>query len=733
MKLRCMVNLIYKKNKEKTTQTKDTITKMKVNITETVETTTNSDSTRMTFDENSHIFLIDVLTNLYSNPELAVLREYTSNGLDSHTASGQTLPVELTMPTIDNPTFVVKDYGLGMSRQELDEIYSRYGASTKRDSNTQIGGFGLGAKSALTITSSFTITSVKDGEKNIVVVAKDDDGVGSLNYLITEKTDEPNGVEVAIPVRNISKFNEESINFFLGIDTNAILVNGERIENSLYNSEKWTQIGDFGWFDEKNLMSSNQYSGRYYGRQEARVKVGPAIYTLDNNTGNLFERYNSLISTNAHNIVINLPIGSVDLTPSREGLRYSDKTVTAIKTAIENYEAALRKVVSGILESKETRKDAAIFWQVANRFDFKLPAEWHGEVIPETVSFAENTTFTVTTANGSKTSSSKVYTAVRLADFASPSNFTHPIRMVMTEDAQREKIVKNLKDYAKAIGQNSVTAYLVKEGTEIHDWFEDIVTETTVDEVYETALQYRRDNRKTSTRSGNRVVSPVSYITFDTSNTQNIALAKTPATSIVADPLYILEDEMGLGTIVRGVKGNITSTGYYSNRFEIIRSLVPNRTIVLLPNTMSTDRFLKLFPKAEQLKFALFTEITDAVTNLTPIEKAVIKEQQTSSQANTVFFQKIAEAGMVDKIDNAEIRERINIYANPAKFAFLLHLSRINQLNVEMLNTLVEDIDNLEVNTISFENKYPMLQSAHRIDSIPVTHIVAYINMVETM
>lgn len=697
---------------------------MKVEETTTPET----NSTRMSFDENSHIFLIDVLTNLYSNPELAVLREYTSNGLDSHTASGQTRPVELTMPTYENPTFVVKDYGLGMSRKELDEIYSRYGASTKRDSNTQIGGFGLGAKSALTITSTFTITSVKDGEKNVVVVAKDDDGVGSLNFLITETTEEPNGVEVAIPVRNISKFNEESVNFFLGIDTNAILVDGKKIENSLYNTEKWTPVDTFGWYDENNLMNSNHY-GRYYGRAVARVKVGPAIYTLDNNTGNLFERHDSLFATNAQNIVIDLPIGSVDLTPSREGLRYSDKTVTTIKTAVENYENALRKLISEILESKETRKDAAIFWQQTNRFNFNLPAVWHEEEIPGTVDFPENTVVVVSAENGRKTTSSKIHTSIRIADFCSPSGYVTPIRMTFTDDAQRDKIVKNLKDYAKASGDKNVMAYLIKKGTKTHAWFKDIVTETTVDKVYETALQYRRDNRKKPTRLGNRVVSPVSYITFDTATN---TLVKTPASAIVSNPLYIQEDEAYLGSIVRGVKGNLTSYGYYSSKFEVMRAFAPNRTIVLLPSTMSTARFLKMFPKAELLRNFLTSELVAVTSTLTATEKAVIKEQQNSSTNNfTIYFSRIAEAGMSEKVENEAIRERVDIYSDTVKAGYLSQIGRVNLLNVPNLTSLVEEMDMSEVYAIDYADKYPMLDATHRAATLPINHIVAYMNMVE--
>ena len=691
---------------------------------------TPSNSTRMSFDENSHVFLIDVLTNLYSNPELAVLREYTSNGLDSHTASGQTRPVELSMPTPSNPVFVVKDYGLGMSRVELDEIYSRYGASTKRDSNTQIGGFGLGAKSALTITTSFTITSIKDGEKNVVLVAKDDDGVGSLNFILTEATDEPNGVEVAIPVRNISKFNEESENFFLGIDPAAILVNGESVENSLYNANKWVDIDGLGWFNEKELLSPSYGYG--WRSSNARVKVGPAIYTLENNTGNLFERYNSLTSYNAANIVISLPIGSVDLTPSREGLRYSEKTVTAIKSSIEAYETALRNRISELLEEQATEKEASIFFQMANRNHFDLPAVWHGKEIPTNISFPEGKVWLGVAERNRKTSVTK-NTFTRLSDFVSPSNNSHAIRVYFTADSDREKVGKNIKDYANAKNQSSVIAYLIKKGTKVDAWFAATVPTVGVEELYTTALEYRRNNRKAST-GRTKAVAPVSYITYSLNSAGESVLGKTPATAIVGNPLYILEDDYGYGAIVRGVKGNL-SAGYYSQKFEVLAGFAGNRPVVLLPSTMSTSRFLKLFPKAEPMKDFIYTEVAKTVGTLTSIEKSLVKEQvRNNTLASSIYFTRIAEKGLTKSVKNDEMRSLVELHADSEKMNRLVQLARIARVFSNMnIATLVEDTIVGADTFINFEETYPLLEQNYRASTLPVDHVVAYMNLVEDM
>lgn len=55
----------------------------------------SEDRTRMTFDENSIAHLMSVLTDLYSDPEMAVIREYSTNALDAHRAAGINDPIEV--------------------------------------------------------------------------------------------------------------------------------------------------------------------------------------------------------------------------------------------------------------------------------------------------------------------------------------------------------------------------------------------------------------------------------------------------------------------------------------------------------------------------------------------------------------------------------------------------------------------------------------------------------------
>ena len=71
--------------------------------------TFEGESIEMSIDQNSLAHIMSVLTNLYSDPEMAVLREYSSNARDSHIASGNPDPIEVNLPTTLSPFLTIQD------------------------------------------------------------------------------------------------------------------------------------------------------------------------------------------------------------------------------------------------------------------------------------------------------------------------------------------------------------------------------------------------------------------------------------------------------------------------------------------------------------------------------------------------------------------------------------------------------------------------------------------------
>src|SRR6185436_18340980 len=115
---------------------------------------------------------------LYSNKIRAIVRELSCNAVDSHVGAGkQDVPFEVHLPTILEPYFAVRDFGMGLDGDSVVNIYTTYFESTKTNSNDFIGALGLGSKSPFSYTENFTVTAIKDGTKRIYSAFINDVGV----------------------------------------------------------------------------------------------------------------------------------------------------------------------------------------------------------------------------------------------------------------------------------------------------------------------------------------------------------------------------------------------------------------------------------------------------------------------------------------------------------------------------------------------------------------------------
>lgn len=94
---------------------------------------------------------------LYSNKIRAIIRELSTNAYDSHVAAGKAqVPFTVNIPNVLAPWFSVRDYGVGLSHDEVLSIYTSYFTSTKSDSDDFVGALGLGCltEPALLINST---------------------------------------------------------------------------------------------------------------------------------------------------------------------------------------------------------------------------------------------------------------------------------------------------------------------------------------------------------------------------------------------------------------------------------------------------------------------------------------------------------------------------------------------------------------------------------------------------
>lgn len=173
--------------------------------------TVDEDQFAMTIDPRSMDHIIARLTDLYSDPIVATVREIVSNAVDATRLipEGKRQPIHITLPTSLSSAFKVTDHALGLSLEEIKNIYTRYGMSTKGTDMSQIGAYGLGSKAPLSYTTQFSVTAVKDNVLTEILISIED-GKNTVKIVSHEETDQGNSMTVSIPVKreDINSFRE---------------------------------------------------------------------------------------------------------------------------------------------------------------------------------------------------------------------------------------------------------------------------------------------------------------------------------------------------------------------------------------------------------------------------------------------------------------------------------------------------------------------------------------------
>jgi hypothetical protein len=147
---------------------------------------------------NSHMF--DILRKkIYNRPAESCVRELVDNSRDAMVEAGKAhLPVEIF---VGPNSFSVKDRGIGLTPEQITEIYTVYGESSKRDTNSQTGQLGIGSKTPWAISSIFTVESITNKIKRTYQAYINDTNTGAITLTSEEETDEENGVTIQVPFR----------------------------------------------------------------------------------------------------------------------------------------------------------------------------------------------------------------------------------------------------------------------------------------------------------------------------------------------------------------------------------------------------------------------------------------------------------------------------------------------------------------------------------------------------
>lgn len=331
---------------------------MKTQITKTdIKRTGTSEKRSFTMKTSAHAFKI-LSSDLYSDKILAVIRELSSNAFDAHTeADNEATPFFVHLPNKFEPWFLIRDYGVGLSHDDVMNLYSTYFDTTKSDSNDYTGALGLGSKSPFAYAESFSVTSYFEGEKRIYMIDIGEEGIPQINPVegFPVATDEHNGLEIQLAVKeeDFQTFEYKAKRIYRRYSTlpKVVGVSDFQIERIEYILE-----GD-GWrvIDPKNSdQHSYDKSMAVQGTVAYPIKLASML-----NTDREAKYYTLLTNVK---VEIDFPIGELNIAPSREALSYDERTseniIERAKKVLVQIEAALNQK----FKDCKTLWEARILW-----------------------------------------------------------------------------------------------------------------------------------------------------------------------------------------------------------------------------------------------------------------------------------------------------------------------------------------------------------------------------------
>jgi hypothetical protein len=306
---------------------------------------------------------------LYSDKVQSVIRELSCNAWDSHVMAGKaSTPFRVHFPTTLEPWFAVQDFGTGLSHDQVLDIYTRYGASTKTNSNEVIGQLGLGSKSPFALTSAFTVITRKDGVENHYSMYRNEQGMPTVAQLGQNLTNEPNGVTVQVPVRAEQRreFMDKAREVYKWFPVKPA-VDGE-FNLDIPNME-WAYQGT-GW----RIRKSAKRGWGYHDRQRPVALMGMVAYPLDASIfQNLGAARRAMLNLGA---VLEFNIGDLEVAANREALGYDDRTIANITAKldlmIDELGAQFEQRISSAPTEYEARKIFGETFSHNNEFNYEF-------------------------------------------------------------------------------------------------------------------------------------------------------------------------------------------------------------------------------------------------------------------------------------------------------------------------------------------------------------------------
>ena len=308
-----------------------------------------------------------IISNQYADPLKAACREALQNALDANKEAGnQHLPIVINLPSTEDPQLTISDSGNGIDAERFNTVYKTIGQSTKSSDNDFMGGYGIGRLSMLAVASQVLINSVAGGiYYQHCAYIKQSGNIGFATFT-AEPTLLPSGTQIVIPIdpkdhwevnkhiKELTEWVEQPVEVYL---------HGNLCSN-IQNTEEWSLRGCYdgcAWYFKPRPKCSSvvitllqgdlpyQPSGKLYRDLKDHINDSNSKWSLSS-------------GSNYNELVIRMPVGSLELTQSRESLRISDSNRKALEFIPLLLEQVTAKLQEALLSQPNLREVIRTFY-----------------------------------------------------------------------------------------------------------------------------------------------------------------------------------------------------------------------------------------------------------------------------------------------------------------------------------------------------------------------------------
>lgn len=272
----------------------------------------------MTVKNTSKLFSL-MIDGLYQDKHGSVIRELSANAIDVHKSAKVERPFEITIPNGIVNNFMIRDFGNGLSKDEIVKYFGTLLESSKDNENESIGAFGLGCKSPFSLVNEFSVTSIKNGKKSTVLFIRENFGTPKFFVIYEGETDEESGTSIFFEDKSENshtKWIDAVERQLCALDVKPIIHNYDNV-----NYPEIVKWGGIGYVKPRELPNKNY------------ICMGQILYPI--NLNDFTDDDIKFINSN-HTVIYYCGIGDITVPPDRERVEISAKTVETLKRIAEH-------------------------------------------------------------------------------------------------------------------------------------------------------------------------------------------------------------------------------------------------------------------------------------------------------------------------------------------------------------------------------------------------------------